>query len=71
MDYSVEGRPVELSRSVLAGGRELPAGTRGRAVVDTTIGETRHLRLRLDVPGGPAVNVPRDAIRWLDEVIPD
>jgi hypothetical protein len=64
LDHSVEGRPVEV---VADGAWPLPAGTRATAIVDSTVGERRVVRVRPDLPGGEVVNVPAECVRWLDE----
>lgn len=68
LDYSVQDRPLELICPVTVGGRPLPAGQRGRAVVHTTVGAAAHLRIVLDALPDQPVNVALDAVRWLDEV---
>lgn len=69
LDYAVEGRPVALRRAV-AGSALQPAGAVGRAVVAATIGGRREVRVVFD--GGPAeaLNVPPDALVWLDTTAP-
>jgi hypothetical protein len=68
LDYAVEGRPAELAEAVSVEGRELPAGARGRAVVATTVGQTRHVRIVLDGEPDAPINVAPESLRWLDEL---
>lgn len=64
LDHSVEGRPVEV---VATAGCPLSAGTRATAIVDSTVGDRRVVRVRPEGQGGEPVNVPADGVRWLDE----
>jgi hypothetical protein len=57
LDYSIEGREVELA-APFAG---LPAGTRGVALVDATMGSDRHLRARFG--DCDPVNLPHGTYR--------
>ncbi len=63
LDHSVEGRPVEV---VAEGSCPLPAGTHATAIVDSTVGGRRVVRVRPAGQGGEPVNVPADGVRWLD-----
>jgi len=67
LDHAVEGRPVRLLEELRTGGRLFPAGTRGRALLDTTVDGRRHLRLQLDPAPDDPVNVDPALVGWLDE----
>ncbi len=67
MDYSVAERPVALCAPLRRAGLELPAGSRGVALVDTALGQQRHLRVRLAALPEHPVNLPPDQLRFLDE----
>jgi hypothetical protein len=68
LDSREEGRPVALATERVVAGLRLPAGARGRLIADTTVGESRHLRVALDALPGLAINLPPEALVRPDEV---
>ncbi len=70
LDYSVAGRALVLVRARTVAGSEQPAGTTGRALVATTIGETAHVRATLDPCPDEPVNLGDGEFRFVAEAEP-
>jgi len=67
LDYSVAGRRVTLRESVVAPDQTYPAGTAGVAVLESTEGAARYVRVRLTHSHATrAINVPAYKVVWSD-----
>jgi hypothetical protein len=67
LDYAVAGRRVRVIGGDGRDTKGVPPGSRGVALVFTTMGDEEHLRVRLDAAPDAPVNVPLDAVEIVEE----